>query len=68
MYMYIHVYLGSKETSATTGNTGGVGATSSGTGGGKRIANTNKCELCVCVGYVWVASAFVVRLAALAFL
>lgn len=40
VYMYIHVYLGSKEASATTGNTGGVGALSSGTGGGKQIANT----------------------------
>ena len=27
--MYIHVYLGSEEASATTGSTGGVGATSS---------------------------------------
>ena len=52
MYMYIHVYLGSKEDSATTGSTGGVGATSSGTGGGKQIANTK--TVCVGGGYVWV--------------
>ena len=50
MYIvYIHVYLGSKEASATTGSTGGAGATSSGTGGGKQIANTKTCELHVCV-------------------
>ena len=75
MYIvYIHVYLGSKEASATTGSTGGAGATSSGTGGGKQIANTKTWVVCVCVcvcvcvGYVLVASACVVRLAALAFL
>ena len=67
MYMYIHVYLGSKEASATIGSTGGIGATSCGTGGGKQIANTKTCELCVCVGYIWIASVFVIRLTALAF-
>ena len=67
MYMYIHVYLGSKEASATTGSTGGVGAMCSGTEGGKRIANTKTCELCVCVGGA-MSGSFVVRLAALAFL